>query len=131
MTDPPFHETWCTCTTQMAAIDSLLYNKSLRGPLAPTVDDDDEEMWTPRMEAECRFKGYQHLRGKQLSRRCCKGGFTLGAIVDAVMEMFERDEKAEWVVLESVRERDVYMDRERPGYVLPGDVTGWQEEAMG
>lgn len=110
-TDPPFQEVWSTRTPQMTGIDSLLY-KSSRGAdaMAAANDGDDEEMWTPKMEAECRFKAYQQSRIKQQTRRCCEGGFTLGAIIDVVAELFESDPSAEWVVLESVRRRDAYMD---------------------
>lgn len=108
-TEPPFREVWGTYVAQMTGIDSLLY-KASQG-----ADDDDEEegeggeVWNARMEAGWRFKGYQVSKGRQKMRRCCEGGFTLGALVDAVREMFERDEKAEWVVLESVRRDDVYV----------------------
>ncbi|GAB7333158.1 hypothetical protein MBLNU13_g04820t1 [Cladosporium sp. NU13] len=103
-TEPPFREVWCTYTSQMTGIDSLLYNSS-RDAL---IDDDDEDevIWTTKMEAEFRFRGYRQSKGKQKMRRYCEGGFTLGAMVDVVREMFERDEKAEWVVLESVRRED-------------------------
>ena len=61
------------------------------------------------MEAEFRFRGYQQSKRKQKMRECCEGGFTLGAMVDVVREMFERDGKVEWVVLESVRRDDDYV----------------------
>lgn len=122
-TDPPFREAWCTTTNQMTAIDSLLYGSPGRGRIEALADEDlVEGLWTPRMEAECRLKGYQQSRGKQFTRRACESGFTLGAIVDVVSEMFEGNEKAEWVVIESVRSRDVYMDAEPPGWVHPETV---------
>jgi len=109
-TDPPFREVWCTHTSQMTVIDSLLYNLS-RGSQDITGNGDDEEIWTPRMEAEFRFAGYQSSKGKQKTRRSCEGGFTLGAMADIVADMFSRDEKAEWVVLESVRQEDDSVSR--------------------
>ncbi|KAM0711207.1 hypothetical protein Q7P35_001946 [Cladosporium inversicolor] len=121
-TDPPFREVWCTITSQMTGIDSLLYDKAspragAREAYAGDDDDDgeeeeeeeEEEIWTPRMEADFRFLGYQHSKGKQKRRCRCEGGFTLGAMVDVVREMFEGDGKAEWVVLESVRQDDVHV----------------------
>ena len=92
----------------MTGIDSLLYNSS-RETLVD--DEDDEAIWTTGMEAEFRFRGYQQSKGKQRMRRSCEGGFTLGAMVDVVKDMFERDGKAEWVVLESVRQDDVHVMR--------------------
>lgn len=107
-TEPPFREVWGTCVSQMTGVDEMLY-KASRDAL---VEDDDEEgIWTSRMEAEFRFRGYQQSKGKQKMRRCCEGGFTLGAMVDVVREMFEGDEKVEWVVLESVRRDDAYVVR--------------------
>ena len=103
-TEPPFREVWCTYMSQMTGIDSLLYGSSKDASVDD--DDDDEAIWTTRMEAEFRFRGYRHSKGKQKMRRYCEGGFTLGAMVAVVREMFERDEKAEWVVLESVRKDD-------------------------
>lgn len=112
-TDPPFREVWCTFTSQMTGIDSLLYDKARPRAGAREVDagddEEEEEMWTPRMEADFRFLGYQQSKGKQKMRRCCEGGFTLGAMVDVVREMFEGDGKAEWVVLESVRRNDAHV----------------------
>lgn len=108
-TEPPFREVWGTYMSQMTGIDSLLYNSS-RDVLGD--EDDDEGIWTSRMEAEFRFRGYQQSKGKHKMRRCCEGGFSLGAIVDVVREMFERDGKAEWVVLESVRRDDDYVVRD-------------------
>ena len=107
-TEPPFREVWCTYMSQMTGIDSLLYNSSSSQD-ALADDDDDEAIWTTRMEAEFRVRGYRHSKGKQKTRRYCEGGFTLGAMVDVVREMFEGDEKAEWVVLESVRREDAYV----------------------
>lgn len=115
-TEPLFREVWCTYTSQMTGIDSLLYNKAMSRARAREVGDvdeeeeeEEEEIWTPRMEADFRFLGYQHSKGKQKMRRYCEGGFTLGAMVDVVREMFEGDGKAEWVVLESVREDDAHV----------------------
>lgn len=113
-TEPPFRDVWCTVTSQMTGIDSLLYDKAsaragAREADASDEDEEEEEIWTPRMEADFRFLGYQHSKGKQKRRRCCEGGFTLGEMVDVVREMFGRDGKAEWVVLESVREDDVHV----------------------
>ena len=88
----------------MTGIDSLLYNSSLDALIDD--DDDDDVIWTTKKEAEFRLRGYQQSKGKQKRRRSCEGGFTLGAMADVVREMFERDEKAEWVVLESVRRED-------------------------
>lgn len=117
-TNPPFEEAWCTLTTQMTAIDSLLYGSPSRDREEALTDEDlIEGLWTPRMEAECRLKGYQQSRGKQFTRRKSQGGFTLGMLADVVGEMFGRDEKAEWVVVESVRRRDVYMEAVPPGWV--------------
>lgn len=55
-TEPSFREVWCTYVSQMTGIDSLLYNSS-RDALGE--EDDDEGIWTSRMEAEFRFRGYQ------------------------------------------------------------------------
>jgi hypothetical protein len=112
-TNPPFREVWCTHTSQMTVIDSLLYNLG-RGAQDITGDGNDEEIWTPRMEAEFRFAGYQSSKGKQKTRRACEGGFTLGAMADVVAEMFGRDAKAEWAVLESVRQEDDFVSRVLP-----------------
>lgn len=75
----------------------------------------DDTGWTPEMEAEIRFKAYQNSKRKQRVRRFCEGGFTLGAIVDAVGEIFDSDEDSGWMVLESVRRDDVYMRMEGGG----------------
>ena len=110
-TEPPFREVWCTYMSQMTGVDEMLYKASRDA----AVDDDGEEdegIWTTRMEAEFRVRGYQQSKGKHKMRRCCEGGFSLGAIVDVVREMFERDGKAEWVVLESVRRDDDYVVRD-------------------
>ena len=104
-TEPPFREVWCTFMAQMTGIDEMLYKSSRDA--AVDDDDEDEGIWTTSMEAEFRVRGYQQSKGKQRMRRYCEGGFTLGAMVDVVSEMFEGDEKAEWVVLESVRREDV------------------------
>lgn len=72
----------------------------------------DDTGWTPEMEADFRLRAYQTSKRKQRARRCCEGGFTLGAIVDAVGALFDGDESAGWVVLESVRRDDVYMRME-------------------
>jgi hypothetical protein len=110
-TDPPFRETWCTRTYQMTGIDSLLYKSSRDAQELVAAEGSDERMWTPEMEAESRFYGYQMARGRQRQlRRECRGkGFTLGDVVDVVGEAFESDADAEWVVLESVRGTDYYM----------------------
>lgn len=95
---------------QMTGVDEMLYKASQDTAVDDDVDDDEEEdegIWTTRMEAEFRVRGYQQSKGKQRMRRYCEGGFTLGAMVDVVREMFGGDEKAEWVVLESVRREDV------------------------
>lgn len=105
-TEPPFREVWCTFMAQMTGVDEMLY-KTSRDAAVDDGDDEDEGIWTTRMEAEFRVRGYQQSKGKQRMRRYCEGGFTLGAMVDVVREMFEGDEKAEWVVLESVRRDDV------------------------
>jgi hypothetical protein len=109
-TEPPFRETWCTYTSQMTGIDSLLYKAGERD-VGDGTDSEEEggQVWNARMEARWRFEGYQFSKGRQKMRRRYEGGFTLGAMVDAVREMFERDEKAEWVVLESVRGNDTYV----------------------
>lgn len=121
-TDPPFREVWCTRTPQMTGINSLLYKSSRDAEELAAADGNDDEMWTPKMEAECRFMGYQQSRTKHKARHCRKEGFTLGAIVDVVAEMFESDPCAEWVVLESVRRRDAYMDVPVPGWLRPEQV---------
>jgi hypothetical protein len=110
-TDPPFRKTWCTRTYQMTGIDSLLYKSSRDAQELVAAEGSDERMWTPEMEAESRFYGYQMARGRQRQlRRECRGkGFTLGDVVDVVGEAFESDADAEWVVLESVRGTDYYM----------------------
>lgn len=108
-TEPPFREVWCTFMAQMTGVDEMLYKASRDAAVGydDDDDDDDEGIWTTRMEAEFRVRGYQQSKGKQKMRRYCEGGFTLGAMVDVVRELFERDEKAEWIVLESVRREDV------------------------
>ena len=108
-TDPPFREVWCTCVSQMTGIDSLIYAAGGEDEDSDEEDGWEDGVWTPRMEAGVRFWGYQQSKGKQRMRRYCEGGFTLGAMVDVVGEMFEGDGKAEWVVLESVRRDDGYV----------------------
>lgn len=111
VTEPPFREVWCTYMTQMTGVDEMLY-KASREVLVDDDGEEDEGIWTTRMEAEFRVRGYRQSKGKQKMRRYCEGGFTLGAMVDVVREMFERDEKAEWVVLESVRKEDACIMRD-------------------
>jgi hypothetical protein len=110
ITDPPFREIWCTHTSQMTGIDSLLYNSS-RCTQESAGDDNEEETWTAGLEAVFRFAGYRYQKRRQKTRRYCEGGFTLGAMVDVVEDMFGRDARAEWVVLESVRGDDDNVPR--------------------
>jgi hypothetical protein len=95
----------------MTVIDSLLY-KSGRDVQEIEVEGTNVErmwrVWTPQMEAESRFKGYQRARAKQFRRESRGEGFTLGDVVDVLGEVFASDAGTEWVVLESVRRIDVY-----------------------
>lgn len=107
-TNPPFREVWCTYRLQMTGIDALLYGPT-QDDEGMSADDNYEDLWTPRMEAGFRLASYQRSKRKQKSRHYCESGFTLGAMVDVVAKMFEVDAKAEWVVLESVRQEDGHV----------------------
>jgi hypothetical protein len=125
-TEPPFRETWCTRTPQMTGIDSLLY-KSGRDVQEIEVEGTNVErmwrVWTPQMEAESRFKGYQRARAKQFRRESRGEGFTLGDVVDVLGEVFASDAGTEWVVLESVRRIDVYTGLFRQWHDDRGETT--------
>jgi hypothetical protein len=122
-TDPLFRETWCTRTSQMTGIDSLLYKSSRDVQELAAAEGNDERMWTPKMEAESRLKGYQMARGRQLRRDCREKGFTLGDVVDVLGEVFESNPDMEWVVLESVRRPDFYMGILRQCYDVKQEIV--------
>jgi hypothetical protein len=122
-TDPPFRETWCTRTSQMTGIDSLLYKSSRDVQELAAADGNDERMWTPKMEAESRLKGYQMAKGRQIRRDCREKGFTLSDVVDVLGEVFESNPDTEWVVLESVRRPDFYMGTLRQCYDVKQEIV--------
>lgn len=93
----------------MTGIDSLLYKSSRGAEELAAADGEDEGLWTPKMEAETRLKAYQFSRASQRIRCRCEGGVTLGVIADVLEDMFSGSGD-EWVVLESVRRPDAYMD---------------------